>query len=158
MSITIENQGQGKNMTKQLILEELRKRKCRITTQRSLIIDAILENQCSCCKEIYYKVSKLDASIGIATVYRMLALLEEIGAINRKNMYQIQSDLLGEKKGTSTVKTTKAVFLGENNKVELLEANWYNDIKEHLRKKGMIEDEDISIVIKVKKPYKERVD
>jgi len=143
---------QSQAATKALIMEELRKRKCRITSQRNLIIDIILKNQCSCCKEIYYQAVEKDPTIGIATVYRMLALLEEIGAIDRKNMYQIQSDSLNGEKDE------KIVFLGENYKVELPEINWYNDIKEHLKRKGMIQDEDISIVIKVKKPCKKEMD
>lgn len=143
---------QSQATTKALIMEELRKRRCRITSQRSLIIDIILKNQCSCCKEIYYQAVEKDATIGIATVYRMLALLEEMGVINRKNMYQIQSDSFNRGEDE------KIVFLRENYKVELQETNWYNDIKEHLKRKGMIQDEDISIVIKVKKPCKKEMD
>ena len=51
--------------------------------------ECILENEFSCCKEIYCQVSKVDSSIGIATVYRMVNTLEEIGAINRKSMYHV---------------------------------------------------------------------
>ena len=53
------------------------------------LLDIILEEECASCKEIYYKAANEDDSIGIATVYRMINLLEEIGAINRKNMYRI---------------------------------------------------------------------
>ena len=49
-----------------------------------MILDIILEEDCSCCKEIYYKASKLDPKIGTATVYRMINTLEEIGAISKK--------------------------------------------------------------------------
>ncbi len=54
-----------------------------------LLLDIILEEECSSCKEIYYKASKIDSSIGSATVYRMINMLEEIGAINRRNMYKV---------------------------------------------------------------------
>lgn len=74
---------------KEIIISELRNKGCRITKQRILIIDIILQNECSCCKEIYYQASRIDSSIGIATVYRMLKVLEEIGAINRKNLYKV---------------------------------------------------------------------
>ena len=57
-----------------------------------MLLDIILEEECSCCKEIYYKASKLDNKIGAATVYRMVNTLEEIGAISRKNMYKIESE------------------------------------------------------------------
>ena len=52
--------------------------------------EVILEGECGSCKEIYYRASKIDHSIGTATVYRMINTLEEIGAIDRKNMYRVQ--------------------------------------------------------------------
>ena len=76
-------------MQKDMILQMLKKRGCRITKQRMMILDIILEEDCSCCKEIYYKASKLDPKIGTATVYRMINTLAEIGAISRKNMYKV---------------------------------------------------------------------
>ena len=82
----------------------------------------------------------------------MLALLEEIGAIDRKNMYQIQSETLGENSVMASAQEEKVIFVSKNNQVELIQTNWYNDIKEHLKNEGMIRDEDISIVIKVKRP------
>ena len=39
--------------------------------------------------KIITKVSVKDCRIGAATVYRMVNLLEDIGAISRKNMYKI---------------------------------------------------------------------
>lgn len=72
------------------VLDELKKNGFRITNQRKLLIDIILSDECSCCKEIYYKAIRQDPTIGIATVYRMVNTLEEIGAINRKNMYRIE--------------------------------------------------------------------
>ena len=71
-------------MKKDTILRELRKRGGRITKQREILLDIILEDTCSCCKEIHYKAVKQDPTIGIATVYRMINSLEEIGAISRK--------------------------------------------------------------------------
>ena len=74
---------------KNTIIKELKSRGCRITRQRLILLDIILEEDCSSCKEIYYRASKVDESIGTATVYRMINTLEEIGAISRKNMYKI---------------------------------------------------------------------
>lgn len=71
-------------MSRDMILQRLREKGYRITNQRRLIIDTILANDCSCCKEIYYQVHKKDPDIGIATVYRMIKTLEEIGIIDRK--------------------------------------------------------------------------
>lgn len=79
----------GNQMQKELVIEKLKERGCRITKQRMILLDIILQDDCSCCKEIYYKASRLDKRIGPATVYRMVNILEEIGAISRKNMYKI---------------------------------------------------------------------
>ena len=77
-------------MKKETIIQKLRERGCRITKQRLLLIDIILEQDCSSCKEIYYKASKQDSSIGSATVYRMVNTLEEIGALNRRGIEVIK--------------------------------------------------------------------
>ena len=73
-----------------MIIERLKENGCRITKQRKILIDIILENDCASCKEIFYKASQEDKKIGVATVYRMINALEEIGAISRKNMYRVE--------------------------------------------------------------------
>ena len=75
-------------MQRDLIIEKLKEKGFRITRQRKILLDIILEGECSCCKEIYYRAFALDPGIGVATVYRMINTLESIGAISRKNMYQ----------------------------------------------------------------------
>ena len=80
---------QRTRMQKDVVIQELKKRGCRITKQRRMLLEVILENECSCCKEIYYNASRLDPGIGSSTVYRMVNLLEEIGAISRRNMFKI---------------------------------------------------------------------
>jgi Fur family ferric uptake transcriptional regulator len=65
-------------------MQQLRDNGCRITNQRKIILDIILEGECTSCKEIYYKALKSDSTIGIATVYRMVNTLEELGTITRK--------------------------------------------------------------------------
>lgn len=80
---------QKTQMQREMILEKLKGKGCRITKQRLNLIDIILENEISSCKEIFYKALELDDKIGVATVYRMVNLLEEIGAISRKNMYRV---------------------------------------------------------------------
>lgn len=71
------------------IMDELRKNGCRITSQRMVLINIILQDECSSCKEIYYRANKVDPTIGMATVYRLVKILEDAGLIHRKNMYQI---------------------------------------------------------------------
>ena len=76
-------------MQREVILQKLKDRGFRITKQRRVLLDIILERDCASCKEIFYQASKVDAGIGTATVYRMVNILEEIGAISRKNMYKV---------------------------------------------------------------------
>ncbi len=76
-------------MERDVIINKLRENGCRITKQRLILIDIILEDNCSSCKEIYYKASKKDSSIGTATVYRMINTLEDIGAISRRSFYEV---------------------------------------------------------------------
>ena len=80
---------QRTQMQKDMILERLREQGCRITRQRQLILDIILEEECSCCKEIYFKASKVDPKIGVATVYRMVIAMEDIGAIKCMRGFQL---------------------------------------------------------------------
>ena len=63
------------NLRKEIVLQRLRENGCRITKQRKLLLDIILQEECTSCKEIYYKAAAIDASIGAATVYRMINLL-----------------------------------------------------------------------------------
>ena len=63
---------------KEAIVQKLKASGCRITKQRLMLLDIILEENCSCCKEIYYRASRIDPSIGTATVYRMINKLEEV--------------------------------------------------------------------------------
>ncbi len=136
---------------KNYIIEKLRKKNYRITSQRSLIVDTILEHECSCCKEIYYQAVKKDSTIGIATVYRMVALLEEMEVINRRNMYQIDSELEEEKTFQKDCNMDKIILFKEEKKIELPDTNWYHEMRKFLKQKGIIQNEDISIVVKVKK-------
>ena len=62
-------------MEKETIFRKLRACGGRITAQRKILLDIILEE---------------DPAIGIATVYRMVRSLEDIGAIRRNKMYEIQ--------------------------------------------------------------------
>ena len=79
---------QGEPNRSYAVIEKLRKQGFRITKQRCILLDIILDEDDS-CKEIYYKAVKRDDSIGIATVYRMVNTLEDIGVISRKNMYKV---------------------------------------------------------------------
>ena len=110
-------------MQKELIIQKLREQGCRITKQRLMLLDIILEEDCSCCKEIYYKASKMDKKIGSATVYRMINTLEEIGAINRKNMYKISQNL-DDEMAESSMDDMCTIRLEDGTVIELSNQKW----------------------------------
>ena len=85
-------QYQRSSMQRSVIVDRLRREGCRITKQRKIILDIILQEECACCKEIYFLASKKDPNIGMATIYRMINLLEEIGALKRKRAYRIYNE------------------------------------------------------------------
>ena len=82
---------------KHSIMEQLRERGCRITKQRELLVDIILREQCNNCKEIYYMAAKQDPKIGMATVYRMMNTLEEMGALKWRSEYRLCEQERGHK-------------------------------------------------------------
>ena len=53
-------------MEKETIFRKLRACGGRITAQRKILLDIILEEECVCCKEIYYKAIKKDVKIFFA--------------------------------------------------------------------------------------------
>lgn len=117
-------------MQKELIIRKLKEKGFRITKQRRMLLDIILEEDCSCCKEIYYKAVGQDEKIGTATVYRMVNTLEEIGAISRKNMYKIACD---RDCGTENIRT---VELDDDTVVELSAKEWNEIIRTGLEACG----------------------
>lgn len=125
---------------KEDLLEEMRKKGFRITNQRKLIIDTILENECSCCKEIYYQVHQKDDSIGIATVYRMIKALEEIRAIDRKNLYKISCC------GGGNCFENWKVILENNEILQLSSEEWEQVLKSGLKERGYIKSNQNEIV------------
>lgn len=72
---------------KEQIVSEFQRRGKRITQQRLVIFGVILEGRWNSCKEVYCEAAKRDPSIGLATVYRTISALEEIGVLNRGYQY-----------------------------------------------------------------------
>lgn len=128
---------QRTQMQKEIIIKRLRENGCRITKQRKMLLDIILKEDCSCCKEIYYKALEKDEKIGSATVYRMINTLEEIGAISRRNMYRVSCV---NPCGAMNVCT---VEFDDNNVCQLDDKNWRNVMEEGLKACGYIEHQKI---------------
>ena len=119
---------------KERIIEQLKRSGCRVTKQRLMLIDVILEGKCNCCKEIYYKAVKIDPSIGTATVYRMINTLEEIGAISRNTMYHIAcSDKCAENPHCR-------IELTDGTKLQLDTSQWHEIVRLGLKASGCRSD------------------
>ncbi len=130
-----ENCYERTEMQKEIILKRLREKGCRITRQRKMLLDIILQENCSCCKEIYYRALKEDAGIGAATVYRMINTLEDIGALSRRNMYRVSCEGMTCERA-SRGKIT--VELDDGSMVRLNKEEWREVVRVGLRVCGYI--------------------
>ena len=72
---------------KEQVIDEFQKRGKRITQQRRMLLDVILEGRWTSCKDIYYEARTLDPNLGMATVYRTVSTLEEMGVLARTYQY-----------------------------------------------------------------------
>ena len=119
------------------ILARLKGNGLRLTAQRKLIVDIIANEEYSCCKEVYFLAHKRDSSIGVATVYRMINVLDDIGAISRKNIQKASCNgRCCDMKGGCTVVTNKSkeIILSEEDIQEalkyIMEKNGYDKVEE----------------------------
>ena len=114
------------------IIERLKENGCRITRQRRILIDIIIENDCASCKEIFYKASQEDKKLGAATVYRMINVLEEIGAISRKNMYRVEcGEACADRSGCEIILEDDTVFRLPQEKLDQI-------VREGARQRGYL--------------------
>ncbi|MDO5156289.1 MAG: transcriptional repressor [Eubacteriales bacterium] len=127
-------------LQKETIERCLRERGCRITKQRRILLDVILDENVSCCKEIYYKASKKDKKIGVATVYRMINLLEDIGAVSRGNLYKIEQ-------AKNVHMNACRIELKDNSVIEVSLERWNQIVQAGLTACGYIDGQEIRRVI-----------
>ncbi|SHJ57521.1 Fur family transcriptional regulator, ferric uptake regulator [Clostridium cavendishii DSM 21758] len=68
--------------------EELKKRGYKLTPQRRSIVDTIIDNEGKhlTTEEIYDEVKQRCPEIGLATVYRTILLLEEMGVVYKLDL------------------------------------------------------------------------
>lgn len=143
MSYQDEKQPEGfrsTKMKKDLVLKKLREKDYRITKQRQMLLDVILQEECASCKEIYYKAKKEDDRIGTATVYRMINLLEEIGAIRRENMYKISCDIDVGRNNTCIIE------LDDHTVFRLSAQHWFMVVLEGLKAYGYVDKQQITSI------------
>ena len=77
------------------IVNEFQRLGKRITKQRMVILDVILEQNWTDCKEVYYEAVQRDSTVGLSTVYRTIRMLEEMGVLKRVYQY-VFTDESGE--------------------------------------------------------------
>lgn len=121
---------------KDKILDMLREKGMRVTKQRKLILDIVFEKECICCKEIYYQASKKDKSIGMATVYRMVNVLTDLGVFQVNTPYRLSSRAL---KGCRIVLKNQSV-------IELNQEEWQQVLEDALVRKGYSRNVEIDHV------------
>lgn len=126
---------------KDKILELFRRKGMRVTKQRRLILDIVFEHECTCCKEIYYQASKKDKSIGIATVYRMVNALTDLGVFRVNVPYQL-SDAALDRCGAGC-----CVILKNQSVIELDSEECQRALEDALCKKGYSGSLEIDRVI-----------
>lgn len=79
---------------KEVVIQKLREQGYRITKQRRLLLDIIFAEERTDCKDIYYEAVRRDKKIGMATVYRMLSVLEHMGVLVRSNAYKFPDNYM----------------------------------------------------------------
>ena len=127
-------------MQREIVIQRLKEQGCRITKQRMVLLDIILNENCSSCKEIFYKASQEDENIGVATVYRMINALEEIGAINRKNMYKVDCAQDCPEEGGCII------MLDDDTIFKLTETGWNKVVREGLKHCGYVKDQKVTSI------------
>lgn len=125
---------------KEQILRQLRKRGFRVTKQRELILDIVFEHECASCKEIYYQAIQRDPGIGMATVYRMVNTLTDIGVLKVASL-KPQTAPVGPGNGCQ-------ILLKNQNKIVFNQSEWMEILQGALRRKGYgIGEEIIEVTI-----------
>lgn len=132
---------QRTRMQKESVLKTLKDKGCRITNQRKVLLDVILDEECTSCKEIYYKAVEIDPNIGAATVYRMVNLLEDIGAISRRNIYKISCNLDCVKDNACTIE------LDDNMVYRLSRTEWNSVIMKGLKACGYLDNQKVNRIV-----------
>ena len=126
---------------KDKILEMLRQRGMRVTKQRKLILDIVFAHECTCCKEIYYQALKEDKNMGIATVYRMVNVLTDLGVFQVNAPYRFSGQVAGD--GGNGCR----IVLKNQKVVEFDQEEWRNLLTEALQRKGCADTSGIERVI-----------
>lgn len=125
------------------VIREMKKRGYRITGQRKILVEIIMKDKCSCCKEIYYEALKQDSSIGMATVYRTVGALQDMGILRKDYHRQILA-------GTwSLGKKCHITLAGEGETKQEDDEELYEQVRGFLREKGYLKEEEFQVFVMV---------
>ena len=130
-----------------IILDTLRKKGLRITTQRKMVIKKILENDTLSCKEIYNKIIKTDPNIGLSTVYRIMKNLEELGLINRSNQYTLSTEEISKNQNAYSCDDGCVILLKNKKKLRLNSSELNEALKIGLNTLGFVADSEIDYIL-----------
>lgn len=112
------------NVNSSLTDETLRKLESsglRMTVQRRHIIEILTSSQCTSPKELWYEAKQFVPDLGIATVYRLINRLEQIGVISKARNLGMQkvepvlgtlTDPAGRKMNLASLKLSEVVKQG----------------------------------------------
>lgn len=87
--ILLDNAKEKLASDKEQLYNTLKSNGIKLTKQRRLVIDIIMNREFHTCKDIYQYANSIDPKIGVATVYRMIKTLEILGVVNRKINFNI---------------------------------------------------------------------
>lgn len=140
---TNDNESLGRVMLDEsAIIARLKEKGLRMTAPRKIIVNIVANEEFSCCKEVYFLAHKKDPNIGIATVYRMINTLEEIGAISKGNLTKnVCSGRCCDMSGGCTVVTDKS------KQIILSEADIQEALKYIMEKNGYANVDEIKAVL-----------
>jgi len=146
------------------ILKKLKDSGYRITKTRIMLLHIVLNEECTSCKELFFKARQCNLEIGLATIYRFVNTLEEIGILRRKNIqtmlpdstnapfYEVQKELNQSKKENYQVSLIAAsselsIVLEDHTTYRLSESEWKKVLETGLSACGFSMHKNIATVI-----------
>ena len=136
----IKDEHKMRESMKERVLEEFRRQGFRITKQRKLILDILLNHRFECKKAICYYVHQMDPTIGTATVYRMLQVLEQMGLLCPENSYKVHV-------GGEELEKVCIIIMKNQEKIVLSQEEWEGAFRESLERLGYHSQEIEKVII-----------
>lgn len=146
------------------ILKKLKDSGFRITKKRIILLHIVLNEECTSCKELFIKARKCNLEIGLATIYRFVNTLEDIGILKRKNIqtmlpyntnapfYEVQKELNQTKKVNHQVtlitsNSELSIVLADQTTYRLSESEWKKVLESGLSACGFSVHKNIATVM-----------